>query len=604
MSLAFASAAQRFDAAQEAYRSGRPADGARLLDAVLQTDPRSAPALHLMGLCLTDLGDLAGAERALRASLSTDKRRPPVHVALAEVLQRLGRPAEAEKAYRAGLALDRRHPGSAAGLAGLLLTAGRAREALQLTLPLAAAAGAPAAVLEVHAEALRRLGRPEEALAFDRRAVAAGSPFGEIALAGTLRELGRHQEAEEAARRAVAAVGEHPVAMNALGQVLRDLGRLEESEGVYRQALTRAPFDPMLHLGLASLIWARTGDPGRAAAALDSVLRQRTTTPLLAVRAKLHTRSGQPAQAYALLAEASTQVPDDPMLHAAAATAAVHAGQVEAGLVHAERAHALAPGVGQIRALLAEAQLAAGQPERALGIVADLVKQSPEDQQYLALQAVAWRLTGDPRYRGLYDYEAMVGVFTLEPPEGWSSLEAYLADLAVTLKAMHAMGGDPLDQSVRKGAQTEQNLALSADPVVQAFFKAVEAPVADYLARLGKGRDPLRARNGSGHRIKTAWSVKLEPDGFHADHLHPDGWLSSAFYVELPKAMGDDQAKQGWLKFGQPGAPTRPALEPEHFVRPEPGRLVLFPSYMWHGTVPFGGDETRLTMAFDVVPGK
>jgi hypothetical protein len=31
---------------------------------------------------------------------------------------------------------------------------------------------------------------------------------------------------------------------------------------------------------------------------------------------------------------------------------------------------------------------------------------------------------------------------------------------------------------------------------------------------------------------------------------------------------------------------------------------VLFPSYMWHGTVPFGGDTTRLTIAFDIVPAR
>jgi hypothetical protein len=48
---------------------------------------------------------------------------------------------------------------------------------------------------------------------------------------------------------------------------------------------------------------------------------------------------------------------------------------------------------------------------------------------------------------------------------------------------------------------------------------------------------------------------------------------------------------------------TAPKLDPEHFVKPEPGMLVLFPSYMWHGTAPFGGKEPRLTIAFDVAPG-
>jgi hypothetical protein len=37
-------------------------------------------------------------------------------------------------------------------------------------------------------------------------------------------------------------------------------------------------------------------------------------------------------------------------------------------------------------------------------------------------------------------------------------------------------------------------------------------------------------------------------------------------------------------------------------VRPELGLLVLFPSYFWHGTLPFHSEQPRLTVAFDVVP--
>ena len=36
--------------------------------------------------------------------------------------------------------------------------------------------------------------------------------------------------------------------------------------------------------------------------------------------------------------------------------------------------------------------------------------------------------------------------------------------------------------------------------------------------------------------------------------------------------------------------------------KPEPGMLVLFPSYMWHGTIPFVTGDSRLTIAFDIVP--
>jgi hypothetical protein len=37
-------------------------------------------------------------------------------------------------------------------------------------------------------------------------------------------------------------------------------------------------------------------------------------------------------------------------------------------------------------------------------------------------------------------------------------------------------------------------------------------------------------------------------------------------------------------------------------VQPTPGTLVLFPSYFWHGTIPFNTTDERITVAFDVVP--
>jgi hypothetical protein len=47
---------------------------------------------------------------------------------------------------------------------------------------------------------------------------------------------------------------------------------------------------------------------------------------------------------------------------------------------------------------------------------------------------------------------------------------------------------------------------------------------------------------------------------------------------------------------------TKPLLDAELSVRPELGLLVLFPSYFWHGTLPFHSEQPRLTVAFDVVP--
>jgi hypothetical protein len=55
----------------------------------------------------------------------------------------------------------------------------------------------------------------------------------------------------------------------------------------------------------------------------------------------------------------------------------------------------------------------------------------------------------------------------------------------------------------------------------------------------------------------------------------------------------------GYLALGQPPAELGINLPPVRLIVPQPGKLVLFPSMMWHGTSPIQAGE-RLSIAFDV----
>jgi hypothetical protein len=92
-------------------------------------------------------------------------------------------------------------------------------------------------------------------------------------------------------------------------------------------------------------------------------------------------------------------------------------------------------------------------------------------------------------------------------------------------------------------------------------------------------------------------SQRLSGQGRHVNHVHPAGWISSAFYVALPDEI-DAEGPAGWLTLGEAGE-LGLDLPPIRLVQPRPGRLVLFPSTLWHGTRPFEAGE-RLTVAFDV----
>jgi len=70
----------------------------------------------------------------------------------------------------------------------------------------------------------------------------------------------------------------------------------------------------------------------------------------------------------------------------------------------------------------------------------------------------------------------------------------------------------------------------------------------------------------------------------------------------VPAETASGEGKAGWLKFGEPPFKTQPELVPQKWVQPKPGLLVLFPSYLWHGTEPIGEGSERITAPFDVVP--
>ncbi|MFM1884844.1 MAG: hypothetical protein RL026_1, partial [Pseudomonadota bacterium] len=72
-------------------------------------------------------------------------------------------------------------------------------------------------------------------------------------------------------------------------------------------------------------------------------------------------------------------------------------------------------------------------------------------------------------------------------------------------------------------------------------------------------------------------------------------------YVDVPAEVTDSPSQAGWLSFGRPPYPAA-RLDALGHVRPEAGRLALFPSYQWHGVEAFPGEGERLTLAFDVIP--
>lgn len=492
-------------------------------------------------------------------------------------------------------------PAQIAEAARALLNAGRAAEALALTTPAVASPAAEALVLDAHAAILKALERHIEARPYQKRATLK-DPQNRIIwhnYAALLNDLGDHGEARKAVDQAMRLGLDVPETWLVSGRNYVGLEQFDRAEASYREALKRRPEYHEAHRDLAQLIWMRTGDPDQAIAPLE----QAGQSPALAsVRAMVLEKIGRAAEGYELLKRAAVAAPGDLRLQQALANAASEAGDFAVALPAVDRLVAAAGAHPAIVETACMAWLGAGRAADALAIAKARLEAEPLDQIALAMAATAARITGDPLYERLYDYDAFVRPKTIETPKGWKTTEAFLADLTQTLIRLHKLKAHPFENSLRGGSQTSRDLRSYPDPTIAAFFEAIDGPIRAYMARVGQGDDPLRARNTGDYAIRGAWSVRLRPGGHHVDHIHPQGWLSSAFYVETPGEALDRDSREGWIKFGQPRFRTQPPLEPAHFVRPVPGTLCLFPSYMWHGTVPFTTDESRMTIAFDVVP--
>ena len=577
------------------------------LQAIAETHPDYAEAQRLLGGVTLMLGDATGAERILRRAIERDPDWAPTLTTLGELLLGSGRHAEAETFLQQAATAGQPDPHAAEILARYYNDRKQPARALAIVAPFCRDDKVSPGLIIQHVAALVALGRGDDAIEWCRSLVARlpGNAAAEQALATALQAANRHGEAESIARRALEHGPRNATLLYTHARSLVALGAWDRAEAALRECLRLQPQHVEAHGDLAKLIWMRSGDRVEATATFDEALRTFANNDALwAAKAAVLQGAGDPRAAYECLAPRIERSHAPPALLVRAGLAALEFDPRHA-LRLAEQALRAAPSDMPARTLKVAAMLGVGEARDALPDCEMLRAAAPDDQYLIALQATAWRILGDERHASLCDYPDRVAAYQLETPSEWTHRADFLGDVQRSLDGLHdALAHPLLFQSLRHGTETTNDLTRSDDPVIRALFEAFDAPIRDYIARMGQGDDPLRRRNTGAYRFNGSWSVRLRANGFHQNHVHPRGWISSACYIALPGRMDEAANREGVLTFGQPGILTTPALPPQHDVRPEVGTLVLFPSYFWHGTVPFSGEQPRLTVAFDAVPAR
>ena len=570
--------------ADQLRQQGRLAEAENLVRGLVGLDPNLPIALNMLALFVRARGDNQEAESLLRRAITLEPRGSALHNNLGNVLTTKGDLPGAESAYRKAVELRADYPEAWHNL-GL---------------------------------ALKAMGRSDAALAAFRRAVEFKKDYPQalVQVGVLLIERGESADAlgplETAAKLAPAYYDAHYYrgverheARYMVSKCFAHVGREEDALLGYQTAFERKPdFLPALN-DFTALAFSMGNDVRSMQSFAYARGKVGDTPDLLLAEANVRMRLFDSVEAESLLRVAHNRAPERADVANALGRALVMQSRLDESFPVFQKALAADPDSVRHRQDYAEALLKGSENTEAARILDEALSRNPHDQITLAYLALAWRENGDSRYDQLVNLDRYVREYEIAPPNGFTDIEAFNRALTEELTALHTRHGAPIDQTLQHGTQTTGSLFAQKSRAIEAVRERIREAVAEYIASLPDGaQHPMLARKDKDFAFSGSWSCRLHSTGFHSNHVHDQGWISSAYYASLPAEVSDSDGGQGAIKFGESKFRLGERDRPGRVIKPAVGKLVLFPSYFWHGTVPFQSRDMRLTIAFDVVPGK
>jgi len=441
---------------------------------------------------------------------------------------------------------------------------------------------------------LHELGRLEEAALSYRQAVALQSNFTDAHsnLAGTLRQLGRLEEAETSCRQVIALEPGFALGYSDLGIVLRELGRLEEAEASYRQALALNPNLARVHNSLGSTL----REMGRLEDAEVSYRQAIALEPDLAL-------------AYSNLGVALKIL-----------------GRFEEAEENYRHAIALQPGYGEARYNLGTLLF---EGKRYDDAAAQFEMVDIHQSQFYAIQC-AYHQNEETIFNEKLD--SLINQGEINAVIGSLS---YCSEIKYGIKKPNPFCSDPLkyivkidlneqydfenifvktardilsDSSVShqaqvhlsNGIQTAGNFFTLGRVSKTKIESIIHAEIERYRIRFKDSEEGF-IKNWPASYTLGGWLVCMQSGGNLTAHIHDTGWITGSVYINVPpKSEVDSGNLVLRLSDQEPVVGVENSQETSLDV--QKGNLCFFPSSLHHYTVPFEEEESRIVLAFDVIP--
>ncbi|MEX0965282.1 MAG: tetratricopeptide repeat protein [Pseudohongiellaceae bacterium] len=177
-----------------------------------------------------------------------------------------------------------------------------------------------------------------------------------------------------------------------------------------------------------------------------------------------------------------------------------------------------------------------------------------------------------------------------------SEVDGFIEALIVEAKRENQVW-EPI-HGVTKGGYQTPNTIFTAGENCAALEKLLRTEIDSYYAKF-QTEDCAYIKSWPDKYDLRGWFARLTKDGHQTPHNHPSGWLSGVVYL---KTIDSPDTDDGAIELGLHGHNL--TILDEGFSRkthrPKKGDIVLFPSSLFHHTIPFRADTDRCVIAFDL----
>jgi uncharacterized protein (TIGR02466 family) len=177
-----------------------------------------------------------------------------------------------------------------------------------------------------------------------------------------------------------------------------------------------------------------------------------------------------------------------------------------------------------------------------------------------------------------------------------------LTDLLTDIKSTDI--AERVQGMLHYGKQSAGNLFKRPEASFQTLAALVLKEFQNYKETFGNADCELIKSFPEALEFTSSWFVKMQQGGHLSPHIHEIGWISGAVYLAMPEVNGDE----GAFEYGTHGDdyPIQPSKKQSDFptanILPKVGEIVLFPSSLFHRTIPFTANDNRVCIAFDLQP--